>query len=186
MHISIPDELTEKLRALPKPTLVAIGGFGGSGKSTLAAVLRDKLPSVAIVPMDDFIVKDRILDPSWENGAFDRSRLEQQVLKPISEDKPAKYQKLLWDSNTLSEPIEIPKTDMIIVEGISSYHPDIARYYDFKIWVETPIDIARERGRARDGNNENAQHWDLWAKNDLAYEERFHPDQSADFVFVNG
>lgn len=183
MHMSLSGELIEKLKALPKPALVAIGGFGGSGKSTLAAALSNALPSVAIVPMDDFIVKERILDPSWDKGAFDRARLEQQVLKPISEGQPARYQKLLWATNTLSDPIEIPKSDIIIVEGISAYHPNIAHYYDFKIWVDAPIQVARERGRARDSNNENAQHWDLWAKNDLAYQEKFHPDQSADFVF---
>ncbi len=186
MHISLPDELIEKLAILPKPTLIAIGGFGGSGKSTLAEILRERLSSVTVVSMDDFIVKEKILDPSWDKGAFDRARLEQQVLKPMSQRRTARYQKLLWDSNTLSEHIEIPKSDILIVEGISSYHPDIAHYYNFKIWVETPIQIARERGRARDGDNENAQHWDLWAENDLAYQERFHPDQSADFIFKNG
>ncbi|HEX7368067.1 MAG TPA: hypothetical protein VF261_00215, partial [Candidatus Saccharimonadales bacterium] len=68
------------------------------------------------------------------------------------------------------------------VEGISCYHPDIARYYDYKIWVDTSIETAKERGRARDGNNENAQYWDLWAENDLRYQQKYHPEQVADFV----
>jgi uridine kinase len=70
----------------------------------------------------------------------------------------------------------------VIVEGISAYHRSIAPYYDYKIWVHTPIEVARERGRARDGSNENAQHWDLWAQYDLAYQERYHPETVADLV----
>ncbi|HSX06044.1 MAG TPA: hypothetical protein VLF69_06280 [Candidatus Saccharimonadales bacterium] len=189
MQITIPNEIIEKIKALPKPALIAIGGFGGSGKSSLAAALQKFLPSAAaaavVVPIDDFIVKEKILDP-WDKGAFDRTRLEEQVLKPLSEGRQAKYQALIWETNTLSDFMELPKADVVIVEGISSYHPDIAHYYDLKIWVETPIAIAKERGRARAGESENAKHWGLWARNDLAYKEQFHPEQIADITFVNG
>ena len=37
---------------------------------------------VAIVPMDDFIVRDRMLNDSWEHG-WDRERLIRQVLDPL-------------------------------------------------------------------------------------------------------
>ena len=165
--------------------LVAIEGFGGSGKSTFAASLKDALGSAFVVNIDDFIVKERIIDSSWDKSAFDRQRLEAQVLIPASGKKQVRYQRLVWDTNKLSAPITVPNVDYLIVEGISSYHPDIAHYYDYKIWIDTPIEVAKERGRSRDGNNENAQHWDLWAANDLAYQEHFHPDQVADSV-VNG
>jgi uridine kinase len=138
------------------------------------------------VHLDDFIVKEKLTEPSWDKGTFDRDRLEAQVLKPLRQGHNAAFQRLIWESNTLSDPVRIPSVDLVIVEGISSYHPNIADYYGFKIWVETPMEIAKERGRARDGSNENAQYWDLWAANDLAYQEKFHPDQSADFIFRNG
>lgn len=185
MPITPPPEIIERITALPKPALIAIGGFGGSGKSTLAAALQKTLPSIEVVSFDDFIVKAKILDP-WDKGAFDRVRLEEQVLKPFIEGRPVNYQKLMWETDTLSELMELPKADVVIVEGISSYHPDIAHYYDLKIWVETSIGTAKERGRARAGENETTQHWDLWAKNDLAYKEEFHPEQVADVTFING
>jgi hypothetical protein len=56
---------------------------------------------------------------------------------------------------------------------------------DYKIWIDTPIDVAKQRGHARDGSNENAQHWDLWAKNDLRYQGKYHPEKLADFIFDN-
>jgi uridine kinase len=186
MNIPIPADLIDRLSKITRPALVAIGGFGGSGKSSLAQALKDSLPSVSIIAMDDFIVKERVLDDSWDNGAYDQVRLKEQILVPFRSGQPIKYQKLNWSTNTLSEPLEVAVSDIVIVEGISSYNPDNAEYFDFKIWVDAKIEVARERGRARDGDNENAQHWDLWAQNDLKYLEKHHPEKLADYTFVNG
>ena len=172
----------KKLPATQRPVLIAIDGFGGSGKSTLVANLRTALASAFVINIDDFIIKERITDSSWDKSAFDRNRVKQQVLLPASRGEQVRYQRLIWESNSLSEPIVAPDVDFLIVEGISSYHPDIADFYDLKIWIEIPIDVARERGRARDAGNENAQHWDRWAENDLLYQQNFHPDLTADFV----
>lgn len=168
-----------------RPILIAIEGYGGSGKTTLAHKLAEGLGDSYVVGMDDFIVKEKLTEPSWDKGSFDRARLEKQVLKPLTSGQPARYQKLLWDKNALSEYAEIPSVGYVIVEGISSYHPDIAHYYDYKIWIDTPMVVAKERGHARDGSNENAEHWDLWEANDLRYQEKYHPEQAADFMFNN-
>ncbi len=168
-----------------KPVLIGIEGFGGSGKTTLATKLGEALGNAYVVNIDDFIVKEKLTEPSWDKGGFDRVRLERQVLLPASKGQPVSYEELLWEMNTLSEPKIVPDVNYLIVEGISCYHPDIAHYYDYKIWVDTPIEIAMERGHARDGCNENAQHWDLWAANDLRYQEKYHPEQVADFTFSN-
>ena len=47
------------------------------------------------------------------------------------------------------------------------------------------MEVAKARGRARDGNNENAANWDLWAENDLAYQAKYHPEQQADYIVEN-
>ena len=165
--------------------LIAIEGFGGSGKTTVAEQLKNALGSAYIVNIDDFIVKEKLTEPSWDKGAFDRERLEREVLIPATSNQPIQYEELIWETNTLSEPKKVPSVDYLIVEGISSYHPDIAHYYDYKIWVDTPIEIAKVRGRARDGSSENAQYWDLWAENDLAYQRKHHPELIADFTINN-
>ena len=79
----------------------------------------------------------------------------------------------------------MPDSDYLIIEGISAFHPAIASYYDYKIWIETPIEVAKQRGKLRDAGNENEQHWDLWAENDLAYQQKYHPERYADFIFDN-
>lgn len=168
-----------------KPVLIAIDGFGGSGKTTFAEKLQAALGDAYVINIDDFIVKEKLLEPSWDKGSFDRKRLEVQVLKPAASDKPIAYQKLMWTENHLSDPVAVPRITHLIVEGISSLHPDIAHYFDYKIWIDTPIGVAKARGHFRDGSNENAQHWDLWTANDLRYQEKYHPEQHADFVVDN-
>ncbi|MCA9350150.1 AAA family ATPase [Candidatus Saccharibacteria bacterium] len=168
-----------------KTIIIGIEGFGGSGKTTLSDTLKTKLGNAYVVRLDDFIVKEKINENSWDKGIFDRKRLEKQVLIPATSNKAIKYQKLIWQTNKLGLFNEIPKVDYLIIEGISCYHPDIAKYYDYKIWVNTPIEIAKERGRERDGSNENAFMWDLWAENDINYQNKYHPELVADFIFDN-
>jgi uridine kinase len=176
----IANRITQDKR---QPILIAIEGFGGSGKTTFAKKLASVLGDAYVINIDDFIVKEKLTKHSWDKGAFDRARLEDEVLAPLTTGRPASFRKLIWATNELSEPIAVPDTKYLIIEGISSYHPNIARYYTYKIWIDTPIEVAKERGRARDGSNENAAHWDLWAANDVAYQDRYHPEKQADFVY---
>ena len=183
------DQIANKIiqdKPYAHPILIAIEGFGGSGKTTFAKKLASMLGDAFVINIDDFIVKEKLVEKSWDKGAFDRARLEDEILAPLAAGKPASFRKLIWDTNELSEPMAVPDTKHLIVEGISSYHPSISRYYDYKIWIDTPMEVAKERGRARDGSNENAHHWDLWAENDLKYQQKYHPEQQADFVISNG
>ena len=168
-----------------KPFLIGIEGYGGSGKTTLAQELSTALGDAYVISIDDFIVKEKLAEPSWDGGAFDRDRLERQVLRPARHGEPVAYQRLDWETNTLSALVFVPAVSYLIIEGISAYHPSIEGYYDVKIWVETPAAIAQARGHARDGGSENAAFWELWAQNDIAYQQRYHPEAQADFVYVN-
>src|SRR5882672_630847 len=105
------EEIVSKIKNAPtthNPVLIAVEGYGGSGKTTFANRLAEKLGDTYIVSIDDFIVKEKLLEPSWDKGSFDRERVEKQVLKPLSEGKTARYQKLIWTDNLLSEYVEVP------------------------------------------------------------------------------
>lgn len=174
-----------KADTAPTPLMIAIEGYGGSGKSTIAEKLKNALGNTYVINIDDFIIKKNLLDKSPDKTAFDRERLEQEVLIPATTGRPIVYRRLEWDEDALSDPITVPDSDYLIVEGISSFHPAIAKYYDYKIWVDTPMDVAKQRGRTKDAGNENEQHWDLWAENDLAYQQKYHPERYADFILAN-
>ena len=181
--------VVEKIKALPKPenrpVLIAISGFGGSGKTTIAEALAKLLDSSYVIHIDDFIAKEKVLKDPFDKGAFDRDRLEKQVLVPASQGKPARFQKFLWADNKLSNFHQVPAVDYLIVEGISVYHPNIAAYYDLRIWVDVDLDIAAERGQNRDRGNENERMWDFWKDNDQKYSDKYQPREHADIIISN-
>ncbi|HSH55380.1 MAG TPA: hypothetical protein VK983_00980 [Candidatus Limnocylindrales bacterium] len=146
--------------------------------------MAEALGSAYVVHLDDFILKDKLSEPSWEEG-FDGNRLAEQVLKSLGSGQGVRHQQLLYESNTLGNIQMISPVEYLIVEGISSSHPDIAMYYDYKIWVDMPIDVAKARGKARDAGNENESMWDLCAENDLKYVAQHNPEAIADII-VNG
>lgn len=164
--------------------VVGIDGFGGAGKSTIAHQLAAKLNRAVVVPMDDFIVKDHLYDNSWES-AWDRRRLIDQVLRSFRAGDEVNYQRLEWESGSLGDLERLPDADVLIVEGLTAFHPDAAPLFDYRIWIDTPAEVARERGRARDAGTENEKYWDLWSSNDQAYFKVHRPDQLADAVVSN-
>src|SRR5581483_4355313 len=86
-----PDGMTTKI--------IAIDGPGGAGKSTLAEQLSQKLGNAPILHTDDFA--------SWDNPLNWWPRLLGQVLKPLSHNEIARYQRYDWSTNRLAEWHEI-------------------------------------------------------------------------------
>lgn len=166
------------------PVIIAIEGFGGSGKSTLAANLQDSLNDAYVVHIDDFFLWEVTSDANKSN--FDRKRLKEQVLVPLRNGLAAAYQKIDDTTHTLSEFIEVPKVKYLIIEGVSSFHPDIADYMDYKIWIAASGDEAEARGRKRDEElgNGNKDLWAHWTKTYQDYKDTHHPEVRADFIFT--
>lgn len=180
------DELTARITdALPldRVLIVGIDGFGGAGKSTLARRIVDHLGCGGVIAMDDFIVKERMNDDTWEHG-WDRARLRAEVIDPVTRGEPASYRRLLWDSITLDAPTTLRPDRLLIVEGITALHPDLRAAYSLSVWVDTPIEIARERGAARDAGNENEGMWEKWSANDLRYLAAHRPDLAATYTLA--
>lgn len=158
MELATAVKIIKRLPEKQAPHIIAVDGFGGSGKSTIANKLSEYLADSTVVAMDDFIDKNHFYDSDWEFG-FDREAVKAKALSL---------------SNTY-----------IIIEGISSTHPSLESTYDFSIWVDTPIDVAKSRGQLRDKGNENENKWDLWAKNDMKYFKKYHPKEKADITIIN-
>ena len=168
-----------------KPIIIAVEGFGGSGKSTFATKLKDELGNAYVVEVDDFFLKDVKSDATKSN--FDRKRLKQQVLLPARNGQPIAYQKLEWDTNSLSKSVKVPQVSFIIIEGVSSFHPSIVGYMDYKIWLEVPGEVAKERMIKRDMTfgDDHGELWGHWTKTYQDYKDLYHPEELADFIFDN-
>lgn len=170
--------------------LIAIDGCGGSGKSTLAKVLSMNLNNVTIVQMDDFYLPSSYISnkESKENEIgfiFDWQRLKNQVLVPLSENVPAKYQIYDWHADILSKWRTIEIGGIVIIEGVYSTRRELANFYDFRIWVECPRSIRLDRGIARDGEAARNRWEKVWMPLEDKYIDAYRPQENADLV-VNG
>lgn len=180
------NEIAKKIKdhhSKSKPVIIAIDGFGGAGKSTLAKGLKNELQSATVVEVDDFFLFGVKSNANKSN--FDRARLVNQVLKPLKQKKPASYQKSIDKNNPLSNFYDVPSVDYVILEGVSSFHPDIAKYIDYKIWLDVPAAEAKSRMKNRDiklGKEHGDQLWGHWTDSYQDYKDLHRPDAQADLI----
>lgn len=145
--------------------VVAIDGAGGSGKSTLAAAVAGRLDGSVVVHVDDFYrpmpdrERERLDAEQGYHRYFDWERLRDQVLIPLRDqdaDAVVRYQSYDWATGRLGAWHEIAPGSLVIVEGVYAARPELARYYHFTVYVDTPRDTCLRRVRAR---GENPEEW---------------------------
>jgi len=173
-------QIQEKVTALllRKPiVLLAIDGYGGSGKSTLARKIQNEFSGSVIITLDDFVT-------STVSGP-DRRRVLSQVLLPLSGSKSAQYQRFDWHQEILTDWITVKPEGLIIIEGVSVLKDDFHSYYDFRVWIDCPPELASKRGMERDRNIykvNNDQKWEeIWIKADQEY-AKTEPWKHADLI----
>jgi uridine kinase len=171
-------EIIQLIGAAPHPTgmrtkIVAVDGLGGAGKSTLAEIVADALGRAPIIHTDDFA--------SWDNPLSWWPRLVDQVLKPLSVNQPAHYQRYDWDAKSMAEWHDVEPGEYLIIEGVSSSRTAFRPYLAFSIWVETPRKERLRRGLERDGQDA-LELWNGWMAQEDDYAEREQPAKHADIV----
>ncbi len=160
------------------PFLIGVDGLAGSGKSTFARALAEEMRA-QVIQLDDF--------SSWEGERWtpaDVARVQREVIDPLSAGQRARYQRYDWDRRGPGEWHEVEARGTVIVEGVRALHSILCDAYRLRIWVETPRDLRRRRGRARDGESMSAQ-WELWMADEDQYVATERPADRAD-VIVDG
>lgn len=187
--MKLDKEIVEKIISLKTPMIVAVSGFGGSGKSTFAQLLGSDIDA-PVIGLDSFI-KDRMLADYSLWNLMDFDRLEREVLMPFSEGKsPVAHGHFDWEKNAIGEIREVSHDGRIIVEGVGLFRPHLSMYFEYKIWVDCPLEEAIARGKKRDReeyHNPQDEAWEgIWKKNDLEYLNAFNPKDAADVIIDNG
>lgn len=154
--------------------VVAVDGPSGSGKSTLAARLSAELAGAPIVHMDE-------LYPGWDGLDDAVPHLVSWVLEPLSRNETGRWNRYDWGARKYAEWHDVPRTEMLIIEGVGSGGAAAAQFLDLLLWIEAPQPIRFARGIARDGERYRP-YWKRWQ---VLEDRMFHRDanrQRADVI----
>ena len=183
------DELIDAVgrhRARSTRVVVGISGFGGSGKSTLARRLVDTVPRSVRIRGDDFIAPALARERSADWAAIERMRLRRTVLEPFLSWHPGRFRRYDWGSGVLGPEEPIPEAEVLIVDAVGLFHPDLDGVIDLAVWVDVDLETATERGKQRDRMNgdDNERVWDdVWVPNERDFAARFAPRDRADIRY---
>lgn len=136
---------------------LCVDGRAGSGKTTLATAIATVAAghcSTRLVRMDDIY-------EGWTGLDEVRPRVEEDLVAPLRENRPGRYQRYDWPSRSLAEWHQVAPADLLVLEGVgagaSAYADDIT----LLVWVDAPGDLRLERGLTRDGEPMRAE-WLRW------------------------
>lgn len=132
--------------------LVAIDGLPVSGKSTLAERLENELGAV-VVYLDDFVRPDA----EWRGTAspafpFPYFRYDEflATVARLARGETARYRRYDWQTGQLAEDWrEVRPEGLVVIDGVSALHPDLAPLYDLRLWVESDAATTLEAALAR-------------------------------------
>jgi uridine kinase len=177
-------ELTDALFDLCKSTsrpIIAIDGPAGAGKTTLAEHLSAALSlkyKCATLHMDD-------LYNGWETP-FDHHLTDALIgaSQAHQNSQTLSLSRFNWSTGQYGPAIEVPKSDILILEGVGSSQSSVRAYLTASIWIDIEPATGLERVLRRDGDS-ISQHMQRWL---TMQEEHFRDNDSqnaADFVLSN-
>jgi uridine kinase len=159
--------IANKIVALRHPNTPFIAGISGidtSGKSELTKGLGDFLNEegyhVQIIHLDDFhhprAIRNGGVDEveNYYKRTFDLNLLRRSILYPIQNNCGVKTTLTLLDldTDTYSRKISyrVFPHSIVLIEGIFLFRPELARVFDYKIWLDITEATAWKRIETRD------------------------------------
>ena len=167
IHMTIEEliALINALAARAPLTMVSIDGPSGSGKSTLSRTLNGLLPGSQVVDLE-FFYSDLGVDPPdglspeqcYEQHVDWRS-LEVQVLRPLRQGEPGRYQLYDWIAEKRLDWVEVRPEGIVLVDGVYSMRPELMDAYDLSVYVETQPNDRTARLSKRPDNPVWVERW---------------------------
>jgi pantothenate kinase len=138
-----------------KRTFVGICGIPGAGKSTFAAELHSKLSDSIIIPLDGYhkyrsTLTDEQLYYRGRADTFDLQKFKNDFLELLNNENEGHYFPSF--QHDVKDPVEndikvTKEHSIIIFEGLYLFleELDIDRYFDFKVFFNSDVQLAMER-----------------------------------------
>ena len=160
--------------------LIAIDGCCASGKTTLAASLADQL-GCPVLHMDDYVIPHREKTPerlALPGGNADVERFNREVTRPWLEGKALTCQAYSCREDRLLEPVTLPESRFLIVEGCYCLHPEIPLPWDLRLFLRISPEEQRRRILLRNGEEGLKRFLERWIPLEEAYFSAFRlPDE---------
>lgn len=173
----------QKLLQVKSRVLVAIDGKCASGKTTLAGKLAE-IYHCPVVHMDDFFLRpmQRTAARYQEvGGNVDYERFLQEVLLPLQTGNGFSYRPFCCKTMTLGEPVFVPESPLVIVEGSYSQHPYFGDPYDLKVVLTVDEETQKDRIRNRPAHLQEV-FFTRWIPMENRYLEAFSLAEKADII----
>ncbi|MBS3122452.1 hypothetical protein J4434_06235 [Candidatus Woesearchaeota archaeon] len=188
------------------PIRVGIDGVDASGKTTLANLLADYLKSQNVdiirASIDGFhnpksirYKKGRNSPEGYYKDSFNNQAIIDNLLAPLGENENLQYKKAIFDFKTDSEvvlPVETANKDSILImDGVFLFRPELADYWDLKIFIEADFKITVSRATKRDGYYLGSEQEILdkynqrYVPGQQLYFHEAHPQETADIIIEN-
>lgn len=165
--------------------IVAIDGRCASGKTTLAGKLQAHY-GCNLIHMDEFFLRPEQRTPQrfqtpGEN--VDHERFLEEVLMPLSRGEHVSYRPFQCGTQTLAEPVLVGKHPLTIVEGSYSFHQNLRKFYDLKVFLTVDPETQMERIVCRNGKEMAEIFRTRWIPMEENYFETLKIAQYADLMF---
>lgn len=152
-------------KRLEKGTVkLAIEGGSASGKTTLSNILKN-IYDCTVFHMDDFFLQPEQRTPeryAEAGGNIDRERFLSEILKPLSKGETINYRQFDCSSMTIGEAEQIAPKKLVVTEGAYSMHPELAKYYDFSVFLDISPEIQKERILKRNSKEMAQRFFNEW------------------------
>jgi len=165
--------------------IIAIDGRAASGKSTMAAYLCDII-SAKIIAMDDFFLPSQLRTTerlATPGGNIHHERFIQEVLPYLKNNKEFLYRR--FDCNKMdfdSEPVRVPPSYWHIIEGVYSFHPELGKYMDIRVFLDIKQVEQESRINTRNNTKVAADYFSKWIPMEEKYLKEYDIRESADVI----
>ncbi len=189
------------------PLLIGIDGVDASGKTILAEKLAGELKKskrpIIRASIDGFHNPKHIRYAKGENSpegyyfdSFNYKAIAEALLNPLSFGK-LQYKTAVFDYRTDLEVVSPVKTatkdSILIMEGVFLFRPELANYWDIKIFIDVDFKITIKRAVKRTAEIEHIgteqEILDKYKKRYIPgqqiYFEQAHPKEKANIVIDN-
>jgi uridine kinase len=140
--------------------LLCVDGPAGSGKTTLAAGIAELEPGAVVVNTD------QLLD-GW-TGLPTLPPLLAALVAPLARGEDSSYRRYDWIAGEYAEEVPVPRTTLLVIEGVGAGCRALAPYRSLLVWVSAPADQRVRRVVERDGPGV-APYLEAWVADEAAH-----------------